>query len=73
MIRHNLKLKYLAAKLGRNLLNNFLQAILCPVNQHFAPVLGTKYHMVFARVDNVMIALELPIFRHKRIIQHEAI
>jgi hypothetical protein len=73
VIRHNLKLKYFAAELSRDLLNNFLQAVLHPIDQYLTSILRTKYHMVLARVDDVMDALELPIFRHNGIIQHETI
>jgi hypothetical protein len=64
MIRHDLKLKYLAVKFGSDFLNDFLQANIHPIDQHLTSILRTKYHMVLARVDHVMVALERSVFAH---------
>ncbi len=64
VIRHDLKLKYLAAKFGSDFLNDFLQANIHPIDQHLTSILRTKHHMVLARVDHVMVALERSVFAH---------
>jgi hypothetical protein len=61
-------LKHFTTKLGSDLLNNFLQSSLHPFKQYLTPILRTKYHMVLAPVDHVMIALEFSVFTHAKIV-----
>ena len=64
LIGHDFKLKYFTPKLGHHLMNDLVQPSIHKVDQHLASILRAKYDVVFARVDNVVIALELPVVFH---------
>ena len=53
MIRHDFHLEDGTAKIGRNLREQLLQAVVDAVHQDFAPEFGAKDYMILAAVYDV--------------------
>jgi hypothetical protein len=57
MIRHDFRFNELLFPPFDNFRKEGLEPLLNGSHQHFAPILGTKDHVIVAIVDNIMIAL----------------
>ena len=73
MIWHDFKLNQFAVQFSGGGRNDLLQAGIHRIDPYPSSTLRAKYPMVLARIDDVVIPLEGPIFRHNKMIQHEAI
>lgn len=59
VVRHNLHLDDVDAQLGRDLRRDLLEAPVHALDQYAPAILRAPYHVVLARVDDVVVALVL--------------
>ena len=71
MVGHDLHAEYFGLMLLTNLRNDVLQAFGYAFNEHLAPIFGTPYHMILARVVDVAVGL-VGNLAHRDIIQPQA-